>query len=460
MFVQISEPSRARSFHSTNVLDRLKLLHPKAIDLSLGRVHRLLDELGHPEHRLPPVVHVAGTNGKGSVIAFLRAIAKANGQRVHTYTSPHLVNFHERIVLGDKNGGQPIDEEDLLSYLYQAEMANRGEPITLFEITTVAAFLAFADIPADLLLLETGMGGRLDATNVVALPAATVITPISLDHVAFLGETIAAIAREKAGIIKPGLPCVVGPQPPDALKVIEDRAREIRAPLVVYGRDFCYTRYHDRLRFESASNQYDLPLPNLAGSHQFDNACTAIAAANVVYGSCVGSEIFEKAIVSADWPARFQRLGPGSLHRFVSSGTEIWLDGGHNQAGAEAIAKVLKQNRWSSPVHLIWGMIETKDAKSVARAFDDVVDHVFTVPIPDEPNAFCASDLASIARDAGLRTTATNGVRHALMESQSMAPQARILICGSLYLAGHVLRLHSSQWDINSHFKTEGAYQR
>lgn len=444
MFAAISEHAAERSFRSTNVLDRLKSLHPQAIDLSLGRVHRLLAELGHPERHLPPVVHVAGTNGKGSTIAFLRAMAKAHGKRAHAYTSPHLVSFHERIVLGDEYGGAPIEEDDLLNSLYRAEIANKAEPITLFEITTVAAFLAFANIGADLLLLETGMGGRLDATNVVESPAATVITPISLDHVAFLGETIAAIAHEKAGILKPGTPCIVGPQPDEAMKVIEARAKHLGVPLIVYGRDFWSSVKNGRFQFDSKSITCDLPLPNLLGDHQLENAATAIATANIIFGPHLDFNALTEAVGRADWPARLQKLAPGSLHKFVSQETEIWLDGGHNPAGANAIAKTIDKMRWSSPVHLIWGMLETKDARSVIGAFKDNVDHVFTVPIPDEPNAFTARELSNLAYDAGLKATPTNGIRHALMESQAMAPRSHILICGSLYLAGRALKLHGS----------------
>jgi len=449
MFATISEHTAGRSLRSTNVLDRLKLLHPQAIDLSLGRVQRLLAELGHPERHLPPVVHVAGTNGKGSTIAFLRAIARANGKSAHAYTSPHLVNFHERIVLGDENGGAPIDEDDLLNSLYRAEIANKAEPITLFEITTVAAFLAFANVGADLLLLETGMGGRLDATNVVDFPAATVITPISLDHVAFLGETISAIAHEKAGILKPGTPCIVGPQSDEALKVIEKRAKHLGVPLLVYGRDFSSSMQGGQLRFESKFGTYDLPLPNLLGEHQLENAATAIATAHVVFGTRLDSKKLDEAIVGADWPARLQKLGRGSLHKFVSQGTEIWLDGGHNPAGAKAIAKAISTFQASSPVHLIWGMLETKDARSVIDAFRDHVEQVFTVPITDEPNAFTTHALADIARDAGLKAVPTNGIRHALMESQASSRCSRILICGSLHLAGRALQLHGSEFEQN-----------
>jgi dihydrofolate synthase/folylpolyglutamate synthase len=427
-----------------SVLERLKALHPKAIDLSLDRVLRLLGKLGHPERRLPPVVHVAGTNGKGSLIAFLRAITNAMGKSAHVYTSPHLVSFHERIVLADGCGGSPITERHLIDCLRRAELANGGEPITLFEITTVAAFLAFSDVPADLLLLETGMGGRLDATNVVEAPLATVITPISIDHVAFLGDTLAAIAREKAGILKRGIPCIVGPQPPEALEVIGQRAAEIGAPLFVRGRDYEIVQQGDGLFFQSQARGCRLPAPNLLGPHQIENAGTAVAAAGLVFGADLTPQALREGLVSAEWPARLQELGPGALHKFVSEGTRIWLDGGHNPAGAEAIAKALRQ--WPRPLHLIWGMIESKDAKTVIAALKGQVDHVFTVPIPEEASAFEACELAEMARLSGLRATPTNGVRHALMQSQAaFAAPGQVLICGSLYLAGHVLKLHGAR---------------
>ncbi len=275
---------RPRIASSDTLLERLKELHPQSIDLSLGRIERLLAALGHPEQKLPPVVHVAGTNGKGSFLAFTRAIAEALGKRVHVYTSPHLVHFHERIVLAGPHGSAPIAEDLLVDCLARAEAANGGELITLFEITTAAAFLAFAEIPADFLLLETGLGGRLDATNVVAKPILTSITPISIDHVSFLGDTLTEIAGEKAGILKPGVPCVVGRQEQEAFQVIERRAEQVGAPLHVAGRDFDMYEQHGRLVFQTPTRLLDLPLPRLNGRHQIDNAGTAIAASSLLFG--------------------------------------------------------------------------------------------------------------------------------------------------------------------------------
>jgi dihydrofolate synthase/folylpolyglutamate synthase len=432
---------------SVTLLERLKALHPQSIDLSLGRIERLLAALDHPERRLPPVVHVAGTNGKGSLIAFVRAIAEALGKRAHVYTSPHLVNFHERILLAGPDGGTPISEDRLVDCLARAEDANAGELITLFEITTAAAFLAFSETPADLLLLETGLGGRLDATNVVEKPLATSITPISIDHVSFLGNTLAAIAAEKAGILKPGVPCIVGRQEAEALQVIEARAGEIGTPLHVFGRDFDVFEQHRRLIFQTESWLIDLPVPRLNGRHQIDNAGAAIATASVAFGDALTIESLERGLTHAEWPARLERLGEGALHQYVGEGTEIWLDGGHNEAGGRAIANALAEfeERVPRAVHLIWGMMETKDAHAFIAPFKGLVERVYTVPIPEEANAFSAEALAEIAASEGFDVTPASGVAHALMQSRAaLGRPGRVLICGSLYLAGQVLKLHAS----------------
>jgi dihydrofolate synthase/folylpolyglutamate synthase len=432
---------------STTLLERLKELHPQSIDLSLGRIERLLAALGHPEQHLPPVVHVAGTNGKGSLIAFLRAIAEAQGQRVHVYTSPHLVKFHERIVLAGAGGAAPIEEAMLVECLARAEAANSGELVTLFEITTAAAFLALAEVPADLVLLETGLGGRLDATNVIAKPLATAITPISIDHVSFLGDTLAAIAGEKAGILKPGVPCVVARQEPEALQMIEARAVAIGAPLHQAGRDWDVFEQHGRLVFQTTTTLLDLPLPRLKGRHQIDNAGAAIAVASLVFGDALTMPALEHGLTHAQWPARLERLRPGALYDDVGAGTEIWLDGGHNAAGGKVIAQALAEfdEHVPVPMHLIWGMMETKDAHAFVAPFKGLVERVYTVPIPDELNAFSAEDLAVIAAAEGFEVSAAASVPDALLKSRSALAgrPARVLICGSLYLAGHVLKLHA-----------------
>jgi dihydrofolate synthase/folylpolyglutamate synthase len=430
---------------SETLLERLKKLHPQSIDLSLGRIERLLAALRHPERRLPPVVHVAGTNGKGSYLAFTRAIAEALGKGVHVYTSPHLVNFHERIVLAGPHGSAPIAEDFFVDCLARSEAANGGELITLFEITTAAAFLAFSEVPANLLLLETGLGGRLDATNVVAKPLLTSITPVSIDHVSFLGDTIAAIAGEKAGILKPGVPCVVGRQVQEAFEVIDRRAAAVGAPLHVAGRDFDMYEQHGRLIFQTPSRLIDLPLPRLNGRHQIDNAGTAIAGASIIFGEALTTRALEYGLTHAEWPARLERLAVGRLHAYVTDGTEIWLDGGHNAAGGQVIAHSIAEleERVPRPVHLVFGMMETKDAHAFIAPFKGLVERVYTVPIPDELNAFSAEALAEIVRAEGFDVVSTSGVPEALARSQgALDGPGRVLICGSLYLAGHVLKLH------------------
>ncbi len=437
---------RPRASSSDTLLERLKKLHPQSIDLSLGRIERLLAALGHPEDKLPPVVHVAGTNGKGSFLAFTRAIAEALGKGVHVYTSPHLVNFHERIVLAGPHGSAPIAEEMLVDCLARAEAANGGELITLFEITTAAAFLAFSEVAADLLLLETGLGGRLDATNVVKKPLLTSITPISIDHVSFLGDTLTAIAGEKAGILKPGVACVVGRQEQEAFTVIERRAEAIGAPLHVAGRDFDMYEQHGRLIFQTPSRLIDLPLPRLNGRHQIDNAGTAIAGASILFGEALTTRALEHGLTHAEWPARLERLAVGGLNAYVQEGTEIWLDGGHNAAGGQVIAHALAEldERVPRPVHLIFGMMETKDAHAFIAPFRGLVERIYTVPIPDEPNAFSAEALAEIVRAEGFDVVVASSVPDALVKSQAAREgPGRVLICGSLYLAGLVLKLHN-----------------
>jgi len=437
--------ARPRIASSDTLLERLKQLHPQSIDLSLGRIGRLLSRLGNPQDKLPPVLHVAGTNGKGSFLAFIRAIADALGEGVHVYTSPHLVHFHERIVLAGPHGSAPIDEDLLVHCLARAEAANGGELITLFEITTAAAFLAFAETPADLLLLETGLGGRLDATNVVMKPVLTAITPISIDHVSFLGDTLTEIAGEKAGILKAGVPSVVGRQEREAFQVIERRAEQVGAPLHIAGRDFDMYEQQGRLVFQTATRLLDLPLPRLTGRHQIDNAGAAIAAASLLFGDALTTRALEHGLTHAEWPARLERLAVGGLHAFVVDGTEIWIDGGHNAAGGKVIAHALAEldERVPRPVHLIFGMMDTKDAQAFIAPFKGLVERIYTVPIPDEPNAFGAEALAEIARAEGFDVVAAMSLPDALLRSQAaLQGPGRVLICGSLYLAGHALKLH------------------
>jgi dihydrofolate synthase/folylpolyglutamate synthase len=413
------------------ILTRMMTLHPKVIDLTLDRVHRLLAALDHPERRLPPVVHVAGTNGKGSTVAMIRAGLEATGARCHVYTSPHLARFHERIRLA----GDLITEAHLTQVLDRAMEANGPDPITYFEITTCAAFLAMAETPADWTLLEVGLGGRLDATNVIDRPALTVITPVDLDHQAFLGDTVDKIAAEKAGIMKRGVPCVVAPQLPAAMEVIEDRAARTGAQLVAHGQHWHVTTERGRLVFQDEDGLLDLPLPNLIGPHQVTNAGTALAALRTLKAPDVA---FEAAVTRAEWPARMQRLTTGRLAELAAP-CELWLDGGHNPAAGAVIAETLRA-RDTRPVHLICGMLNTKDIAGFMRPLATVAASLQAVSIPGEKNTIPAEDTARIAAEEGIPSATAPGVAEAITAIRDREPGARILICGSLYLAGHVLR--------------------
>jgi dihydrofolate synthase / folylpolyglutamate synthase len=413
------------------ILQRMMALHPKIIDLTLDRVWRLLEALGHPERSLPPVIHIAGTNGKGSTQAMIRAGLEAAGGSVHAYTSPHLARFHERIRLA----GDLISEDYLSEILEECEGANGGIPITYFEITTCAALLAFARTPADWTLFEVGLGGRLDATNVVGKPRLTIITPVSIDHQQYLGETLPEIAGEKAGILKRGVPCVVGPQDPEGLAVIEARAERLGAPLLVHGQHWHAFEERGRLIFQDETGLLDLPLPNLPGPHQIDNAGAALAALRHLGADAAACEA---AVSHADWPARMQRLRHGPL--VAAAGTsELWLDGGHNPAGGEAVAATLGQMP-RKHTHLILGMLNTKDIAGYLRPVAAQAASLTAVSIPGEANTLSAEDTQAAAARAGITADTAESVLEAVQHIVVKDPGARILICGSLYLAGTVLR--------------------
>lgn len=414
---------------SDALLNRMMTLHPKIIDLTLDRVDRLLAALGHPERSLPPVIHIAGTNGKGSTQAMIRAGLEASGLRVHAYTSPHLARFHERIRLA----GKLIGEAELSALLDECIAANGPDAITFFEATTCAAMLAFSRVPADYLLLEVGLGGRLDATNVVETPAVTIITPVSLDHQQYLGETLAEIAGEKAGIIKRGVPCVVGPQEDAALAVIEARAARLGAPLLVFGQHWHCFADQGRMVFQDENGLLDLPLPNLPGPHQIQNAGAAIAALRLLAKGDA-----EAAVTRAEWPARMQRLKTGPLVKAAGT-AELWLDGGHNPAGGEAVAATLAAMP-KRPTHLICGMLNTKDIAGYLRPLAPQVTSLQAVSIPGEAATLPAAATCAAARQAGMRATEAGSVSAALAAILAENPTARVLICGSLYLAGQVLR--------------------
>ena len=418
---------------SDAILTRLLELHPKIIDLSLDRMHSILSKLGHPERTLPPVIHVGGTNGKGSTQAFLRAMMEAAGLKVHAYTSPHLVKFHERI----RVAGELISEPNLSALLEECEAANGGEPITFFEITTAAAFLAFSRTPADYLLLEVGLGGRLDATNVITKPAACAITSIGLDHQQYLGDTIDLIAREKAGIIKRSVPCVVGAMPVEAREAIEDVASKVRAPLAIAGQDWDVYTQHGRLVFQDQDGLLDLPLPALPGSHQIGNAGNAISVIRALKDSRITEQNIAEGLTSVKWPARLQRLKEGTLSALLSEGSELWLDGGHNTDAGVVLADTLKAMP-KMPLVIIWGMLNTKDATQFFRPLAELADHVITLSIPNEVNAIPAETLAETVRGLGTQASVAHDVVDAVNQA-AQVKSARVLICGSLYLAGHVL---------------------
>jgi dihydrofolate synthase / folylpolyglutamate synthase len=429
------------------IIARLLTLHPKQIDLSLDRMWRILDRLGHPQRRLPPVIHVAGTNGKGSAVAFLKAMLEAAGKRVHVYTSPHLVRFHERIAIAGADGkAHPIGEDELVERLRQTQRVNAGDPITQFEITTAAALQAFADHPADALILEVGLGGRLDATNVVARPALSIITPVAMDHTDKLGDTLAKIAWEKAGILKPGVTAIISAQPAEALDAISAQAKSVAAPLFVWGSDYEAFEQRGRLVYQSAERLMDLPLPALMGRHQITNAGTAIAAALRLKPLGLASTAsIERGLTEVRWPARMQHLAGGPLARLLTPGSELWLDGGHNPAGGQAIAQTLAdmEERSPKPVGLVLSMMGNKDALHFLAHFSGLVRRIATVPISDTPEAaHDPAKLAALAQAAGFTAAPSSDVESAIRDLQeSEGGPMRILICGSLYLAGQVLAL-------------------
>ncbi|MEX0317867.1 MAG: folylpolyglutamate synthase/dihydrofolate synthase family protein [Ruegeria sp.] len=413
------------------ILDRMMALHPKIIDLTLDRVWRLLAALDNPQDKLPPVIHLAGTNGKGSTQAMIRAGLEGVGLTAHAYTSPHLARFHERI----RVAGELISEPDLTAVLDECYTANARENITYFEITTCAALLAFARAQADYTLLEVGLGGRLDATNVIDKPAVTVITPISIDHEQFLGDTLTKIAGEKAGIIKRGVPCIVGPQPDEAMEVIETAAARLGAPLLAHGQHWQVHEEHGRLIYQDATGLCDLPLPNLMGAHQVQNAGAALA---VLRHLDLGDTAYEAAMTNAHWPARMQRLKTGPLVEAAPQ-AELWLDGGHNAAAGQALADVLGKLP-KRPTHMICGMLNTKDVTGYLAPLAEHADSLTAVSIPGEPNTLSAKDTASAAESVNLPSNIALSVASAVDRITAQDPQARILICGSLYLAGNILR--------------------
>ena len=426
-------------------LERLKTLHPKKIDLSLDRIARVLDSLDRPHYRLPPVIHVAGTNGKGSTVAFLRAIAEAAGLKVHVYTSPHLVRFVERIRLA----GTLIGEDHLAEVLGRVEAANAGQEITFFEITAAAALVAFAETPADLCVVEVGLGGRYDATNVIPDCAVAAIAPVDYDHAEFLGTDLGRIAWEKAGIIKAGRPVVSARQAEIAQVAIEAEAERLGAPLRMMGRDFDAFGQGGRMVFQGEDHLLDLPPPSLSGPHQAENAGLAVAAALAFGGAMADVGAIARGVAGAVWPARLQRLTAGPYGEGAAArGSDLWLDGTHNPHGARALARALGDlvARDGRPLTLVVGILGNKDAAGMFAALAALDPRVFTVPSPSDAGA-SPQDLADAARSAGLNATACASLIEGFDRAMAEAgPPPHIVICGSLYLAGEVLAASPETW--------------
>ena len=430
---------------SDALMARFLALHPRTIDLSLGRIQSLLARLNHPERRLPPVIHVAGTNGKGSTIAFMRAILEAGGLAAHVYTSPHLVRFHERIRLGGIGGGHYVPEDRLAAAFARCEAANAGDPITVFEITTAAALLLFSEAPADVLLLEVGLGGRVDATNVIDTVAAAVVTPIGRDHAEYLGDTVELVANEKAGIFKRGCPAVIAAQDyAEADAVLCRRAEAVGAtPVWVGNQDFSVHEDSGRLVYQDETDLFDLPRPKLVGRHQFTNAATAIAGLRAAGFGDIGVAAVEAGLRNVDWPGRMQRLARGRLAALVPAGSELWLDGGHNIDGGRILATALADlgERSDVPLVLVVGLLGTKDAEGFLRHFVGLARALIAVPIAGQMAARPAEEVAEIAQQVGLSARVSPSIEAALTAVADIAFERppRILICGSLYLAGAVL---------------------
>ncbi|TIP58546.1 MAG: bifunctional folylpolyglutamate synthase/dihydrofolate synthase [Mesorhizobium sp.] len=424
-------------------IESLMSLHPKGFDLSLDRISRLLERLGNPQDHLPPVIHIAGTNGKGSCAAFSRALLEAAGHRVHVHTSPHLVNWHERYRLAADGGGRLVEDEVFAEAIARVAKANEGQKITVFEILTAVTFLLFSEHPADAVIIEVGLGGRFDATNVIKEPAVSVIMPVSLDHESFLGDRVELIAAEKAGIIKSGCPVVIAAQESEtALQVLVDTAERLDCPAFVYGQDFLAFEENGRMVYQDEDGLMDLSPPRLPGRHQFANAAAAIAAVKAA-GFEISHRVADKAMANVTWPGRMQKLPQGRLTELAPKGADIWLDGGHNPGAGVVVAEALAEQEEKNPrpLFLICGMINTKDQSGYFRAFKGLARHVYTVPVSLSEASVPNDELAIRAVEAGLSAEPVSSVANALMLLRDTwdGPPPRILISGSLYLAGAVL---------------------
>lgn len=426
-------------------IEHLMTLHPKGFDLSLDRVSRLLDKLGNPQDHMPPAIHIAGTNGKGSCAAFTRAILEAQGLLVHTHTSPHLVNWHERYRIAADGGSRLVDDATLAEAIARVAKANDGQQITVFEILSAVGFLLFSEHPADVVVMEVGLGGRFDATNVIARPAASVIMPVSMDHEAYLGDRVELIAAEKAGIIKQGCPVVIGSQPHEAaLEVLADTAARLGCPTHIYGQDFFAFAEHGRMVYQDQDGLMDLSLPRMTGRHQLANASAAIAAVKAA-GFDPRENAIDRAMTTVSWPGRMQKLPHGKLMELAPAGAEIWVDGGHNPGAGIVISEALAEleQKDPRPLFMIAGMINTKDQSGYFHAFNGLVKHVYTVPVDFSDASVGNDELAVRASAAGLSAEPVSSVANALMllrdNWQETDVPPRILIGGSLYLVGAVL---------------------
>jgi dihydrofolate synthase/folylpolyglutamate synthase len=427
-------------------IERLLGIYPRGFDLSLDRIVRLLEDLGRPQDRMPPIIHIAGTNGKGSATAFSRALIEASGLSAHVHTSPHLVRWHERYRIGVPGGsGRLATDEQLLDAVLRAEKANNGQPITVFELLTAVLFILFSEHPADAAIIEVGLGGEFDATNVISNPAVSLIMPVALDHQQWLGGTIAEIAKAKAGIIKRNRPVVIGRQDEEsALNVLRETAERAGGPLQVYGQDYLAYEENGRLVYQDQDGLMDLPLPALPGRHQYANAAAAIRAVKSA-GFRLREEVVARAMKSVSWPARLQRLRTGDLIPFAPVGAEVWLDGGHNPHGGRAVAEAMVafEERDPRPLYLVTGMINTKDPKGYFEAFHGLARKVYTVAIQKSDAGLDPVVLAGEAAEAGLVAAPASSAAAALSEISAEIGEnekpPRILIGGSLYFAGNIL---------------------
>ena len=425
---------------SRKLIERLEQLHPKIIDLSLDRLNNLLNALDNPQKRLPPIIHVAGTNGKGSTIAILRSIQNAAGLSIHAYTSPHLVHLNERFIIA----GKEITEKSLIQTLTECENANAGAEITFFEIITAAGLLAFSKIKADLLLLEVGLGGRFDATNVVSNPILSIITPISLDHQQYLGDTLEKIAYEKAGILKEKRPAIIGQQGPEALKVIKLKAEETGSPLFIFQRDWNITETKSAIKFEVEGSTSYFEKPNLKGIHQIQNAGIAIAATHYLKEVLpIKNGSIDQGLLTVKWPARLQKINEGPLINILPTNVELWIDGGHNQNASLLIAHTIRNWKIKNPclsIHMVFGCLSNRETKALLQPFINIIDLVQTVKIPEQANSASRELVAHTAKSMGFRANPADTVTKAIKNIISLSTGKRlILIYGSLYLSGSVL---------------------